>query len=402
MDEIPQDRSMRKMRVLTVALIISGALNIGLVAMGVFTQCQEAESSIAIRQVAKGKERIATSFDRSFAQMEKLSFHELVSFLTNRDLVDDGYSKRDLALSALVAFHHFHIEKALGGASLQRRDISLTNGLTVQVFPGLSNDHFEAVIRFAYEEKWPVTAEGLFKLIKKGSSLKDESLVQAFLVTPEFRALQAVFKNTEVSQQSAELLHLVCEGSWELFDQFAREQAQLLDLSVERRRSLLLGYLAIGSKTAARLLLTTDFAFIAKRLEDKGIIGMLSLLTEKSVEAERLCMELLKSPRSDAVWESAASSLYAYNGEEAPSPIDLQAARERFAGAAPLPKIVAVEVAKSAPKTAQAPKLRQHIVKEGESLWKIARQYNVKVDEIVKVNEMEKDRLFPGMVLCIP
>jgi hypothetical protein len=402
MDEIPHDRSIRKMRVLTVALIISGALNIGLVATGVFTQTQEEGSFISIRQVAKNKERVATSLDRSFAQMERLSFHELVSFLTNRDLVDEGYSKRDLALSSLVAFHHFHIDKALGGVSLQRREISLTNGLTVQVFPGLSNDHFEAVIRFAYEEKWPITAEGLLKLIKKGSGLKDESLVQAFLVTPEFRALQAVFKNTEVSQHCTELLNLVCEGTWELFDQFAKEQAQLLDLSVERRRSLLLGYLAIGSKTAAHLLLTTDFAFIAKRLEDKGIIGMLSLLTEKSAESERLCMELLKSPRSDAVWESAARTLYAYNGEEVSSPVNLQAAREKFIGAAPLPKPAVTQPVISAPQITHAPKLREHIVKEGESLWKIARQYNVKVDEIVKVNEMEKDRLFPGMVLRIP
>jgi LysM repeat protein len=45
---------------------------------------------------------------------------------------------------------------------------------------------------------------------------------------------------------------------------------------------------------------------------------------------------------------------------------------------------------------------RQHVVKEGESLWKIARLYKAKVDEIVKLNELEKDKLYPGMTLQIP
>lgn len=308
----------------------------------------------------------------------------------------------------------------------------------------MSDDHFEGIIRFAYEEKWPLTAEGLFKLLKKWPDTKDESLVQAFIVTPEFHALQVLFQKSETPQLVGSLIHLITEGPWELLDQFTKQQAQLFDLSVERRRSLLLSYLAIGSKTAASLLLATDFAFISKRLEDKGIIGMLSLLNEKSPDAERLCLELLRSPRSDAVWTSAANNLYAYAGESPPSHIDQKEAIARFSsdskksssatqkgstpthealpaqkgnppvekghtpsqrGTNPTPKGPARSHEETPPihqEYGALPSPRQHIVKEGESLWKIAKQYNVKVDEIVKANQIEKDRLFPGMVLRIP
>ena len=45
---------------------------------------------------------------------------------------------------------------------------------------------------------------------------------------------------------------------------------------------------------------------------------------------------------------------------------------------------------------------RYHTVAEGESLWKIARQYKAKVDEIVLLNGIDKDKLYPGMTLKIP
>lgn len=493
----------KKLRVITVALIVSGALNIGLIATGIFTK--ESPAQVAIRPSNLERFQPETCLERTIAQMEKLSFHELVSYLTNRDAVDEGYLKRDLSLSCLVAFHHFHLEKALSFSPIQRRPIQLSETVGLELFPGLTNEQFEGIIRFAYEEKWPLTSAGLFKLLKKWPETKDESLVQAFLVTPEFHALAMLFQKSESPQLVGSLIHLISEGSWELLDQFTKQQAQLFDLSVERRRSLLLSYLAVGSKTAAQILLNTDFAFVSKRLEDQGIIRMLSLLTEKSPEAERLCLELLRSPRSDAIWTKAASNLYLYAGENPPSQMSHNDAIARFAqtgsgtNLSPAPqsgnnpqtkttptnqKAVSPQSGVKTPQhspeqskgsdpqnratspqgnstivplsndpTIQKPSQkntpltpsqqkgvpsspnspsqritpippkgpvhsheitppdqtlgfrtssRQHVVKEGESLWKISKLYNVKVDEIVQANQMEKDRILPGMVLVIP
>lgn len=471
-------QSGKKMRLLTISLMISGALNIGLVATGLFTKAQEVDPKIAIRPVNLEGKNLETGIERCLSQMEKLSFHELVSFLTNRETVDEGYSKRDLSLASLVAFHHFHLEKALSFKPSQRREITIGEK-KIELFPGLAEDQYEGIIRFAYEEKWPLTGAGLYKLLKKWPDTKDETLVQAFIVTPEFHALQVLFQKSESPQLVSSLIQLITEGPWEVLDQFTRQQAQLFDLSPERRRTLLLSYMAIGSKTAAKILLESDFAFISKRLEDKGIIGMLSLLTEKTPEAERLCLELLRSPRSDLVWTSAANNLYLYAGEVPPQPIDQKEAISRFAAnvntnrGATAPSEYPADKANTTnpsqkgipstqrggpvqkstaptqdpvslprdnskgsplpPKTTpkqknseiiplqreQTPRIPEktpkgpaqshetsisikHVVKDGESLWKISRQYNVKVDDILRVNQMEKDRLYPGMILIIP
>ncbi len=382
----------KKFRILTLALIFSGALNIGLVAAFAYFLYQDTPISQRITKAAKPED----SNSQIFTTLSRLSFRELVSFLTNKDLVEEGYSKRDMAVAALVAFHHFNLEKALSSSPAQVRTIPISETQKVDVFPGLSEDQFEAIIRFAYQEKWPLTPKGLFVHLQSKERPHDESLEQAFLLTPEFHALQVFFQKSEAPQEPAALLNLVSEGSWELFERFAQEQSQVLDFSVDRRRNLLLSYLALHSPTAAQILLRTDFVFAIKRLEDRGILDLLALLKKQTEEGTKFCIELLRSPRSDAIWQAAAMTLYSYAGEMATLPIDPKAVLARFAPetAAPAP----------APKREQAPVVpaKFHIVKEGESLWRISRQYGLKVDEIVKLNALEKDSLFPGMTLKLP
>ena len=242
--------------------------------------------------------------------MSKLSFRELVALLTNRESLEEGYAKRDLALAALVAFRHFNLEKALGTSPTQKRVVTLHSG-PVELFPGLGEEQFEAIIRFAYREKWPLMARGLFELLQKIPSPREESLCQAFVMTSEFCAIQLLFQKTEAPQDTLTLISLATESNWGLISGFAKEQAQLLDLSVEKRRRFLLSCLAQRSKTAAKLLLQTDFDFVVKRLDDPGICDMLSLLADPFEEAKKFCTVLLTSARSDSVRVAAASKMYA-------------------------------------------------------------------------------------------
>ena len=383
----------KKFRFLTLALIFSGALNIGLIAAFAFFMYQETPVAIA----RAGKKEVSVSNGQIFASMSRLTFRELVSYLTNRDLVEEGYTKRDLAIAALVAYHHFNIEKALAARPTQVRTLTLADHQTIDVFPGLAEDQFEAIIRFAYQEKWPLTARGLFALLQTQKSPRDESLEQAFLITPEFYSLQVLFQKTNAPEEPQTLLNLVSEGSWDLLDKFAKEQSQVLEFSEEKRRALLLSYLALHSPTAAQILLHTDFTFALKRLEDKSILDLLALLKRQTEEGTKFCVELLRSPRSDAIWQASDMTLYTYAGEMLTAPIDPKAVLARFSPEEP----VAAPAPKPQPTPVAAPS-RFHVVKDGESLWKISRQYKVKVDEIVKLNELEKDSLFPGMTLKLP
>jgi hypothetical protein len=390
-DATMEENWVKKFRVLTFSLIGSGALNIGLIAaLGLGSTSEESAPSLA-KKVQEQK----VSNMASLQAMSKLSFRELVALLTNREMVEEGYAKRDLALSALTAFHHFNLEKALGSPVAQKREISLEEGKLIELYPSFSEDQFAAVIRFAYQEKWPLTAKGLFALLQKLPAPRDETLEQAFFVTPEFYALQVLFQKTGSPQENPLLLKLISEGSWDLLEQFTKEQTQLLDLSVEKRRRLLLSYLAQRSPASAELLLKTDFAFVRQKFDDQGLGSVVTLLPQKTEEAERFCTSLLQAPRSDAVWRAAAEKLYSFAGEAMPEPLDLKAAALRFGVAAKAP-------AKSVPERPAAQAGRSHTVKEGDSLWKIARQYKVKVEEITRLNELENRPLKPGMTIKIP
>jgi LysM repeat protein len=367
----------KKFRVLTFALIFSGALNIGLLAAVISFTVQDTpilESFGLSHSISEKK----VSNIGCLASMSKLSFKELVALLTNRELVEEGYSKRDLALSSLTAYHNFNIEKAIGPIAQKR----VMEDESVELYPGLSEQQFAAIIKFAYQEKWPLTSKGLFALLHTLPTPRDASLDQAFSMTPEFFALQVLFQKTGAPQSAATLTQLASEGSFELLDQFTKEQTQLLDLSVEKRRRLLLSYLAHKSSAAAELLIKTDATFALKRLDDKGMMDLLSLLNKKTVDSETFCASLLHSPRNDAIRRAAGDRVRAWGSS--PAPVAVQQAVE-----APTPAISEVVT-------------QFHTVGEGESLWKISRQYQVKVDDIVQLNGIDKDKLFPGMTLKIP
>lgn len=380
----------KKFKFLSVALLFSVALNVGLIAA--YAYFGATESGVALL-CKRGESRPLLSNGQVISSMAQLSFRELVSFLTNRDLIEEGYAKRDLALATLVAYHHFNLEKALSAKPPQVRPHFFSKTQTIDLFPGLNEEQFEAIIRFAYQEKWPLTAKGLFAQLLLQKEGADESLRQAFFLTPEFYSLQRLFQKKETPEV---LLGLVLEGSWSLLEQFFKEQSQVLELSDERRTALLLEYAALQSPQAAQLLLKTDFTYALKRLEDEKVIELLSLLKEPTELGKQYCIELLRSARKDAVWQKAALNLYSYAGEMPALPIEPSYVLARFAR---------VEPPRPAPPSKKSVLLspsQYHVVKEGESLWKISRQYKVKVDEIAKINGLENNSLYPGMTLKIP
>lgn len=369
----------KKFRVVTFALIFSGALNMGLLAAIYALAVQDGPVLGTFGLHTSVNEQKISNIS-CLKEMSKRSFRELVALLTNRDVVEEGYSKRDLALSSLVEFHHFNIEKAIGTISQTRT----MQDEKIVLYPGLSEEQFEAVIRFAYQEKWPLTSKGLFTLLHTLPQPRDPSLDQAISLTPEFFALQVLFQKTGAPQDANTLIELASEGSYELLDQFTKEQAQLLDLSVEKRRRLLLSYLAHRSSRAADLLVQTDSVFALKRLDDKGMLDLLPLLSKRTAESETFCVSLLQSSRSDAIRKAAEGKARQWNAEPiAPSRIIDQ---------------TPVAMTESTGETS----IQYHTVGEGESLWKISRQYKVKVDDIVLLNGIDKDKLYPGMSLRIP
>lgn len=392
---------------LTQALIISGTLNVGLLATFIYFVLQEKQQSLAIESKPAVKEQSGShsSNEQFLRAYSFLPYPELLLRLENKDPVEEGLSKRDIALACLVAFHHFNLEKALGGIDLQKRQIPLshpdgTESIDVGVYPGLADFQFQAILQYARTEKWPFTSQGLFYEIKRSASPHDPTLLEAFYLSSEFHTVQTLFTKSGLPLPFESLIDLLCQGDWKILADLTASQRQALDLSPDHRRTLLVQYLNAHSPLAAELLLRTDHEFVVKNLDNPQILVILDTLHHTTPELELLAKELLTSPRTDAVWKKAAAILYALSNETLPDPYDHSQALARFAPQ-PQSKPNLAQAEPLAPPQVQSKK-KLHIVQAGDSLWKLARKYQVSVNEIMQANHLESERLRLGKQLEIP
>ncbi len=396
---------------LTQALIISGTLNIGLISTFVYFVLKDKQEALSVEAkpaVSKDPLQTGTQLLRSYSL---LPYQELLLRLENSEHVEEGLSKRDFSLACLVAFHHFNIDKALGGASPQKRTLPFASSdgqeiINMSVFPGLSDEQFHAILLYAKTEQWPLTSQGLFYEIKRSPPPRDPSLLDAFYLSSEFHAAYTLLIKTGVPLSREQVVDLIAEGEWKTLADLTKELRTQADVTPEIRRLFLMESLGHSSKIAAKLLLENDLEFVAKRLSDGQILTLLDFCHERTPHLEQLAKELLASPRTDSVCKRAAALLYAFAGEILPDPYDHNAALERFIpkpvqqAPAPIAEAKTIVQPVSAPIAKSQKKF--HTVESGDNLWKIARKYRVSVEEIMRVNKMESEKLRVGRQLEIP
>ncbi len=314
----------------TIALIISGALNIAMLAIFIYLGLRERPPTpyYELKPANLKEQQSPLAIDHSNSEVvryfKKMSLEWLVARLNNLQLVENGYTQRDLALAALVDFHYFDLERALAGLSAPSQKRMLVYGkfrdgrpAELMVYPGLTDRHYEAIVAFATTERWPLTSHGLFLAMRKAQSA-NPSLAYAFSMTPEFLTVEMLFGRGEVAAAKQDLIEVLVQGDWQTLSAFVEQQRASQDLSAARRQRFLLDYIKLNSKAAANLMLKTDGAFAAHRLDDANVMLLLQLLEEKNTEAEQFASALLTSPRSDDVWKMAATRLYEYAGESMP------------------------------------------------------------------------------------
>ncbi len=368
-------------RFLSQMLLLSIALNVSLLITFFLIATKEreiplVESAAAVPQASQ--QPLTNS--RLLSEYVESSYHQLLTILTDSELVEEGYAKRDLALGCLVSFYHFHIERALGTEALEKRSMLLTHpqkgkSVSLTLFPGLTDAHYQAILHYLQTEKWPFTPLGLYQLIQRSLPFPDPTLIEAFAHTSEYRTVQALFSKSGQRIENGPLIQMLAEAKWRLVTDLGSQQRLLPDLTPNRRRTLLLDCLQEGSFLAARLLIEADAEFAAARLSDDQILRLFELYPAQSKHLERFSRQLLKSPRSDRVRQMASTKLH-LSFED----------RRDSTPAAPAQK---------------AQKGTTHTVQEGESLWMIARKYNTSVDALIERNALTSDVLHPNQTLVI-
>lgn len=436
---------MDPIRRLTTALFISGGLNVVLAALFCYWLMYERPPTpfYELKPASQMEQQSPLAIDHSNNEViryfRKMPLEWLVTRLKNTQLVENGYTQRDLALAGLVAFHHFDLERAMAGVAPPNQKRSIVYGkfrdgrpAELIVYPGLTDKQFEAIVAFATRERWPLTSKGLFLALRKLQE-PNPSLADTFIMTPEFQMAEMLFGRGEIAVDKNELLEVLLQGDWEALNTFAIQQRASQDLSPARRQRLLLDYIQRHSKAAAYLMLKTDGDFAARKLDDVHVLMVLQLLEKKNSLAEQFAATLLTSPRSDEVWKLAATRLYEYAGESLPDKQIYHAALSRFVpkntviqAAEPPAPVLATKappilpppprppvsklspskpvLANAKPKATIPPKPKDttYIVQEGDNLWKIAKRHKIDMQQLKAYNKLKTDVLRPGATLKIP
>lgn len=313
--------ALQRLRRITQCLFISGGVNILLLTAVFYLLFRESPPTpyCEAKPASLGEQQTPLALDRSNAEVIRkfrtMPLDRLIPRLSNSQLVENGFTQRELALAALVAFHHFDIKRALGPlpAPLQTRTVIFgkrPNGASAEltVYPCLSEAQFEAIVKFAQTELWPLTSKGLFLLRQKQGS-GDASLSDAIFQTPEFIAVMRLFNSAQKPVDKQELLNMLLEGNWQMLSSFYDHQRASQDLSVARRQKFLLDYIDKRSATAADILLRYEGAFAVQKLDDQHVVMVLQLLDPGAPAGSAYAKALLKSPRKDTVLEAASAFL---------------------------------------------------------------------------------------------
>ncbi len=393
-----RDPWVKKAKWLTQALIISGTLNVGLLSTFIYFAMKEDKNSVSLSQSPqiKADSKHHLGIQQLLSEYTNLSFQDLLLRLGNTDHVESGLTRRDLALACLVRFHYFNLERALGGLTLQKRDITFqttdNNGETsLTVFPGLADYQYQAIVQYAKTETWPLTAEGLFSQLKLGKPPHDQSLLEAFYLSPEFHFINLLFTKTGITLKKEYIATLLSQSDWPTISEVATHLRNHGDFSVAERRHFLLQLVDNRSRLAAKILLETDQEHLLLNLENQQIINICDLLGDRTTPS--FLRALLDSPRSDEVWKKAAAILYEQAAENLPETLNLDQAKRRF-----LELKVDTPLATQKVSTGK----KSYTVQSGDSLWKIANQQKTTVKALRETNNLKSDNLKPGQTLTIP
>ena len=389
-----QDPWVKKAKWLTQALIISGTLNIGLLSTFIYFAMNDSNKNVALQSEKTPTDiREKHSLQELITTYRALSFQDLLLRLGNNTHVESGYTRRDIALSCLVAFHHFNLERALGGITLQKREITFTcdqEPHTLTIFPGLADYQFQAAVHYAKTEKWPLTPQGLFLEIQSTKPPYDPTLLEAFYLTPEFHFTSLLFAKTGINLKKEYLTALLSQSDWASLNETSNHLRMNSEFTPEERRRFLLQLTQNRSKLAAKVLLETDQEYCLKHLDNEQVHYLCTLLADRTNPA--FLKELLLSPRADEIWKTAATLLYEQAAETPPIELNLEQAKRRF-----------IELKSSTPPSKpRAPVKSAYTVVTGDSLWKIARAHHTTVQALRDANHLKTDSLKVGQILTIP
>ncbi|MFT5317437.1 MAG: hypothetical protein ACI8RA_000684, partial [Chlamydiales bacterium] len=120
-------RLWRQVRLLTQLLIVSGTLNIGFISFYFYSVLDEQTKFPRYENMpaANAQQQAPLADFRGnkevIRQFQSMTFEQLVGKIAVKDLVEDGFTQRDLALACMVDYYHFNLQVVFKGETIQKR-----------------------------------------------------------------------------------------------------------------------------------------------------------------------------------------------------------------------------------------------------------------------------------------
>ncbi len=337
----------KRSRILIHALIISGTFNLALIATFVTLVIKERKRIVVPAvQLSERVKEVRLKNEEVLQEFASMTYDTLVRELYSETHVEEGQRRCDLALAALARYHDFDVERAFAGFPVEQRKVVFGEESMV-LFSGIRAEGLEGVRLFARREVWPLTSRGLFKQVQNREKIP-ASLKESFILTNEFFEIKRAIGRSSYAISDEALFSLVTAGDWESIENFSSKDI----------RSFLLPRMGKGSKLAAYLMVLEERDYALKSLDDGQMERLLSLLTEKTPAIESFLKEVGDGIRADYIKELAGKPI------------------------------------KNPP--------RHYKIQSGDSLWKISRMFDVKVEIIQEMNGLDSESLKPGIELSLP
>ncbi|AHK63796.1 hypothetical protein BOKEGFJH_00923 [Chlamydia avium] len=271
---------------------------------------------------------------------------------------------RPIKLWALsVAMHTYNIDVA-SALSHPLVFTELRSGGKTWLLPNLDEKDYCSIRQYLSCQRYPFTSQGLFLTLAKNidHGLVDEECLYHFCLTEEFLYLRTLLCGAEEQVSTiAALAHMVIRNGEKVFFSLCDKHNRSTAISDQQRRKVLCTYVDLGEPLAALLLLVHDEDWVIHEFTDEVLQSFVFLLPKESPYSKKFISRLLSSPRC-----------HIYQHHEA-------------------------VIDKDSPI-----KYEEYVVKEGESLWLIARRFGITVEEIMRENHMNHHRLMPGTRLKLP
>lgn len=375
---------------MTNALMLSGLLNVLFFLLFFYKESNEEKNMtlVDLKTIRYEEQPIVLeptkNADILLTAYAKLPFGELVEHLGSKKKLDNGCLERDLSLGCLAAFHNFDVERALSGQiNPEAKRFLFWNGTSLPLHLNLDDSEYAKIMLFASEEEWPLNGYGLFTYLKKTppSNPAYQKLLDTFVLSREYLFFEQLLKSMQPKLSFSELLQLLLESDWSLINEIYQQR----ELAEVQKRKFLLSSAMKGSKLAANSLVASDSSY-ALLLSDQELLTLIALLSKDRETNYFFIKSVLKTPRNPLLRKTAEKWL----GDPVTKMIPLS----------PPKNVKEIKTKVVSDKNMQV--ATDYTVQEGDSLWKVARRFNTDTETLKKTNQLQNDKLKPGMKLKVP